>query len=1025
MRLPRATAQELRTLLRRADELELSHGAQQRLKWFLYAAEHDWNVSRTCRHFGISRSTYLRWAQRFDRDDPQSLEEHSRRPHHVRLPETDDNVVLLIRQLRQENPTMGKERIVAVLRQEHGVRVSASTVGRIIQRYGLFFAESQYHRVKRRIAEDRSTQFDAQPSQLQSALPLLGTPQADADDESGAGAVGLPLAAILLATALAVGWTTDLAHAAESTSYRLLDNSVNYAEHDGAESNSYDLRGGVTWYQQPLTSNSYQIVTDPAAVGGSTGGTGGSTGGTSGGTTGGGANPDDGGYRGHRTNERPPTGQVTPPPVSSASSSSTPASTSASSQTSSSSSVPPVVGPPVTPPLRPAAPRRSFFGIKWPNFVFGSCPEASDCFLNVAEPQPVPPRADLCPDGEPCEVLHPVAPSRRTWFPEFIATFIALLFALLEIARLRRLLGGAPRQDDEFIGGICTRPPKSTLFTEFQAPDAGFRQHDLLSAPPVTQRKKPVAKKKSKRRKGGMLSAFIGLLVTAATAVTVFGAHVPTAQAVTSAPLQHVYNGHLLDSSGNAVTTAVSIRFSYWKSADYQTGDVDGAGAINTGASNYAGWSEVHTVTPNANGYFSVRLGSGTALPTMSGFSLSDLVSLHLQVEVKPSASANTAYELLDPNSNAAIDRSPVLSVPFALNSDLLDQRDTGTGSGNIAVLQTGGVYPTSVIPGGTNQPRFVIDADSGTSSGALLFGGSLSEYLRFNPTTDRFEFSDDLYIGGNLTVNGLINGVDITSLTGGSSSGTLYVSSGGGLNVNVTGGTYRLDGRSTTFAGQTGVAVTANTTNYVFIGSGGLKVYTTGFPTDESYIGLATVTTNAGAVTNVDDVRATLSDDRTHTRKLVLHPEYPGASYVADGSENTGQMSIQKDGSTLYNYYQWTSTRTSLQDYQISARVTLPDDFIRWGSGVYVTYRSTTGDSNDNQVDIALYDTAGSAVTLVGSATDLASATWATTNLTFSGSPTWTPGQEIVFVFTVSAKNDNQIHLGDLELVFVQLDRE
>lgn len=968
-------------MLRRADALELSREAQQRLKWFLYAAHHDGNVSKACRYFGISRSTYLRWASRFDVHDASTLEEHSRRPHHVRLPETDEQTVALIRTIREEHPTMGKDAIAQRLLQEHGVRVSASTVGRVIQRHGFFFADSAQHQIKRRVTLERVGDALA-PSALQRSLPLFDAPDANEEvsDDTENGAIGLPLAALLVAVALGAVWTTPTAHAAESANYQLIDGFSNQGEHVGATSTTYGLRGGLTWFEQPLTSTSYQIVTDPTGTGdggGATGGTGGGTGDT-GGTGGGGGTGDDvGGHRGHGTNVHPPVGSVIPPgssasstPTSTPTSSASPAPSSTAASTSSERQLPAA-------PIVPRVPQFDFG--TWPNMVLGKCPVGEHCFLSG--------RTTItaqCPDCEMlCTQRLHAAAGRRTWFVEFILALTGLGLAMLEIFRLRR-------EVKNNAGKGTGRTPR--------------RVKRAVHA--------------------GRTSLAVTLLVAVAAALAAVTLWITPASAATTAPLMHVYNGHLLNSSSEPVTTAVNIRFSYWTSADFQAGDVDGAGGINTGAATYADWTEVHAVTPDANGYFSVHLGSGTALPSMSGFTLTDLVSLHLQVEVKPLASADTSYELLDPNANDVIDRSPVLSVPFALNADLLDQRDTGTGSGDIAILETGGTYSTSVIPGGTNAPRFVIDADGSTSSGTLLFGGNLTEYLRFNAATDRFEFSDDVFINGNLTVNGLINGVDITNLSGGG-SGALFTSSGGGLTINITGGSYRIDGHISTFAGQTGVAVTGNTTNYVFLGSGGLKVYTTGFPTDESYIALAEVATNAGAVTNIDDIRPLISDDRTHTVKAVLHPEYPGASYVEDGTDNTGQLSIQKDGSSLYNYYQWTSSRTSLQDYQVSLRYTLPDDFVRFGSGIYVTYRSSTGNTADNQLDIAAFDTAGNAMTLGGSATDLANTSWTTTALTVGGSPVLTPGQEIVVVLTLSAMSNNQIHLGDIEIVTVSLDRE
>lgn len=139
----------VRRLLKQAQSLELSSGALQRLKWFLYCFEHDGNVSLTCRHFGIARSTFLRWASRFDAERPETLEEHSRCPKTVRTPETDPRIVALIRALRQQHPTMGKVPLARVLRSEYGVTVSESTVGRVIARHRLFFAETQSHAGKR------------------------------------------------------------------------------------------------------------------------------------------------------------------------------------------------------------------------------------------------------------------------------------------------------------------------------------------------------------------------------------------------------------------------------------------------------------------------------------------------------------------------------------------------------------------------------------------------------------------------------------------------------------------------------------------------------------------------------------------------------------------------------------------------------------------------------------------------------------------------------------------------------------
>ena len=153
MKQLRAYRHKIISMLSRVQQLELSRAAKLRLQWFLFAVEHDCNVSLTCRHFGIARTTFLRWANRFDPADPTSLEEYSRKPHTVRKPETDNYAVELIRKYRERFPLMSKFEIAQKLQDEHSITLSASSVGRTIARNGFFFADTDAHRRKRQAAE--------------------------------------------------------------------------------------------------------------------------------------------------------------------------------------------------------------------------------------------------------------------------------------------------------------------------------------------------------------------------------------------------------------------------------------------------------------------------------------------------------------------------------------------------------------------------------------------------------------------------------------------------------------------------------------------------------------------------------------------------------------------------------------------------------------------------------------------------------------------------------------------------------
>ena len=123
-------------------------------------------------------------------------------------------------------------------------------------------------------------------------------------------------------------------------------------------------------------------------------------------------------------------------------------------------------------------------------------------------------------------------------------------------------------------------------------------------------------------------NAILGTMIIALSAVGMLWL-APTVEAVQSVPNKYVYNGHLLDSSGNAVTSAVKIRFSFWTSQDFVAGNVTSTGAIHEAAATYAGYQEVFTVTPNSDGYFSVDLGSSTSLPAIDNQSLSTTINNH------------------------------------------------------------------------------------------------------------------------------------------------------------------------------------------------------------------------------------------------------------------------------------------------------------------------------------------------------------------------------------------------------------
>ncbi|OIO53618.1 hypothetical protein AUJ46_04475 [Candidatus Peregrinibacteria bacterium CG1_02_54_53] len=136
------------------------------------------------------------------------------------------------------------------------------------------------------------------------------------------------------------------------------------------------------------------------------------------------------------------------------------------------------------------------------------------------------------------------------------------------------------------------------------------------------------------------------------------------------------------------------------------------------------------------------------------------------------------------------MDRTAILSLPFARNADLLDQRNTGTASGSIPVLTNGGALSL--------DGNLTINADNEAANAVLTFGNNvLAETLQFNHTTSGFEFSNGLRISGDLettgTMSGAVHAQNLLTSSGalsveGSAYAHTYYGTGGTLRVETMG---------------------------------------------------------------------------------------------------------------------------------------------------------------------------------------------------------------------------------------------
>jgi transposase InsO family protein/ribosomal protein S14 len=115
----------------------LSKEAKQRLKWMDYYRQCG-NVSKTSRHFGISRQCFYEWRRKYDPNNLYTLEGQSRAPIRRRQPEITPEQKLRIIQLRKKHIRYGKIKLAKIYLRESGEPMSSWKIQRVIQQYKLY-----------------------------------------------------------------------------------------------------------------------------------------------------------------------------------------------------------------------------------------------------------------------------------------------------------------------------------------------------------------------------------------------------------------------------------------------------------------------------------------------------------------------------------------------------------------------------------------------------------------------------------------------------------------------------------------------------------------------------------------------------------------------------------------------------------------------------------------------------------------------------------------------------------------------
>ncbi len=315
-----------------------------------------------------------------------------------------------------------------------------------------------------------------------------------------------------------------------------------------------------------------------------------------------------------------------------------------------------------------------------------------------------------------------------------------------------------------------------------------------------------------------------------------------------------------------------------------------------------------------------------------------------------------------------------------------------------------------------SGSTKFLIDTNGNVGIGTTVPSNLLDVVSASDSTVDLSHISNTT---GTSSSN--VDGLQIDFQT----SGTTLSADNAGLRVNITRGN---TGSSSTlegiYIGDLGGGDHANvTTTALRIGTGWERgiVIESGGSTGEGF-----VYTGAGRP----------------LKTITLSSEYPGAVLTASGSATTIGTMISDASpsaalSNFQNYYEWSSSQSTLNDYTIAVRVTLPRDFSAWAttdSAIKIRFNTELTTTDSNKLDVFIYNTdvslsaADQSTPVVYRQANVSSTQKTWSEITISASELDsginrdidTAGETMVIYLKMYSKNNNYVQVGDIVLNYL-----
>ncbi len=349
--------------------------------------------------------------------------------------------------------------------------------------------------------------------------------------------------------------------------------------------------------------------------------------------------------------------------------------------------------------------------------------------------------------------------------------------------------------------------------------------------------------------------------------------------------------------------------------------------------------------------------------------------------------------------------------------------------SGQFNLMPNNGYGGNASISAGMVLGAMIGPVIQTTDNKAIIIGGNTTGNINFSPNnTPTINLSPNTltFVGAGISQINTLNNQHLSINPGG----------GGFLGINTDGITPVANVDIRGDVGTIAVASVSGKTSYASLvanNDGVGDIFTasasgwTRFTISNS--GKVTIGTSTNGLTFDPASGPNYNGSAQPLKTIILSPEYAGATLTASGSATTnGNMTADASPSANFRtYYQWSTTQSSMQDYTVVVRVTLPNDFSSWDSANAMTIDLDTATTNatQNKLDILVYNPTSSTSTPVlmrTANTSTSGYNWRTIAITSSaftgGAAKWqTSGQTAVIYLKMYAASPGVTQIGDIVL--------